>query len=82
MSLPLSKRYRPMEAMPAPCCLTGPIGNMSQNGMGFAVLRFAIGTRIDLLSKAGKPLTRYFPDLVDALAAISLQRSLCSMAKL
>jgi ATP-dependent DNA ligase len=35
---------------------------------GFRCLAFRDHQRIDLLSKAGKPLTRYFPELVYALA--------------
>ncbi len=41
---------------------------------GFRCLAFRDPKRIDLLSKAGKPLTRYFPDLVAALEAIAAKQ--------
>jgi len=34
---------------------------------GFRCLAFRDGDRVDLMSKSGKPLGRYFPDLVEAL---------------
>jgi ATP-dependent DNA ligase len=37
---------------------------------GFRCLAFRDGERIDLESKSGKPLTRYFPELVRSLAAL------------
>jgi ATP-dependent DNA ligase len=41
---------------------------------GFRCLAFRDGDRIDLVSKAGKPLTRYFPDLVAALGHVKARR--------
>jgi ATP-dependent DNA ligase len=41
---------------------------------GFRCLAFRDGDRIDLMSKAGKPLARYFPDLVDVLATLKAKR--------
>src|SRR5688500_4801077 len=37
---------------------------------GFRCLVFRDGDRIVLQSKAGKPLTRYFPDVVESVKAI------------
>ena len=71
MSLPMSKRYRPMEAMPSPVLPVGPDWQYEPKWDGFRCLAFRDRKRIDLLSKAGKPLTRYFPDLIDALGALS-----------
>jgi ATP-dependent DNA ligase len=34
---------------------------------GFRCLVFREGTKVDLQSKSGRPLTRYFPELVDAI---------------
>jgi len=41
---------------------------------GFRCLIHRDGDRIDLMSKAGKPLDRYFPELVSALAEIKARR--------
>ena len=71
MSLPLSKRYRPMEATSSPTLPLGPHWQYEPKWDGFRCLAFRDRTRVDLLSKAGKRLTRYFPDLVAALVAIS-----------
>jgi ATP-dependent DNA ligase len=67
MALPLSKQYRPMEAMPSRLLPVGDDWQYEPKWDGFRCLAFRDGSRIDLLSKAGKPLTRYFPDLVAGL---------------
>ena len=41
---------------------------------GFRCLAFRDGDRIELQSKAGESLTRYFPELVEALSALSATR--------
>jgi ATP-dependent DNA ligase len=41
---------------------------------GFRCLAFRDGDRIDLMSKAGKPLARYFPDLVETLKGVKANR--------
>jgi ATP-dependent DNA ligase len=41
---------------------------------GFRCLAFRDGGKIDLMSKAGKPLARYFPDLVDTLGHVKAAR--------
>jgi ATP-dependent DNA ligase len=41
---------------------------------GFRCLAFRDGDEIELRSKAGKPLGRYFPDIVDALRGLGAQR--------
>jgi ATP-dependent DNA ligase len=74
MSLPLSKTYEPMEALPATELPAGPEWQYEPKWDGFRCLAFRDGKRIELMSKAGKPLTRYFPELVQALAALSAQR--------
>src|SRR5277367_5583708 len=74
MPLPISKRYPPMEAQPAPELPTGPNWQYEPKWDGFRCLAFRDGKRVDLLSKAGKPLTRYFPELVSALAAVRAKR--------
>jgi ATP-dependent DNA ligase len=41
---------------------------------GFRCIAFRDGDRVDLMSKSGKPLGRYFPDIVEAIKAIDAQR--------
>jgi ATP-dependent DNA ligase len=74
MSLPLSKRYRPMEAQPASELPVGPEWQYEPKWDGFRCLAFRDGKRIEQLSKSGKPLTRYFPELVQALSAIAAKK--------
>jgi ATP-dependent DNA ligase len=74
MSLPLSKKYRPMEALPASQLPTGPAWQYEPKWDGFRCLAFRDSRRVDLLSKSGKSLTRYFPELVQALVALSAKQ--------
>jgi ATP-dependent DNA ligase len=41
---------------------------------GFRCLAFRDGAKADLMSKAGKPLTRYFPELVELLRQVRAKR--------
>jgi ATP-dependent DNA ligase len=59
-----------MEAQPAEQLPSGPEWHYEPKWDGFRCLAFRDGDRIDLESKSGKPLTRYFPELVAALRAI------------
>ena len=74
MSLPLLKTYAPMEAMSASELPSGSNWQYEPKWDGFRCLAFRDGAKIDLESKSGKPLTRYFPDLVDALAGLKAQK--------
>jgi ATP-dependent DNA ligase len=42
---------------------------------GFRCLAYRSGRDVDLRSRNGRPLSRYFPELVDALRALSDERS-------
>ncbi|MFY9741881.1 MAG: ATP-dependent DNA ligase [Candidatus Sulfotelmatobacter sp.] len=70
MTLPLQKNYRPMEAKPASELPTGSDWQYEPKWDGFRCLGFRDGKRVDLMSKSGKPLARYFPELVAALASL------------
>jgi ATP-dependent DNA ligase len=70
VSLPLAKTYAPMEAQPASELPSGPHWQYEPKWDGFRCVAFRDGDRIDLESKSGKPLTRYFPELAAALAAL------------
>ena len=74
MTLPLPKTYSPMEALSAHALPSGPNWQYEPKWDGFRCLAFRDGAQIDLESKSGKPLTRYFPELVVALAAIKAKK--------
>jgi ATP-dependent DNA ligase len=71
MTLPLNKKYRPMEAQPATEMPDDKDWQYEPKWDGFRCLAFRDGTRVDLMSKSGKPLTRYFPELVATLASLA-----------
>jgi ATP-dependent DNA ligase len=58
-----------MEALSADDIPTGPGWQYEPKWDGFRCLAFRDGARIELQSKAGESLTRYFPELTAALAA-------------
>jgi ATP-dependent DNA ligase len=68
VTLPISRTYEPMEAAPAKSLPVGPQWQYEPKWDGFRCLAFREKKRIDLQSKSGKPLTRYFPELVAALS--------------
>ena len=41
---------------------------------GFRCLAFRAGTSVELMSKSGKPLGRYFPEIVEMLEALPVKR--------
>ena len=59
-----------MEALPATELPAGPDWHYEPKWDGFRCLAFRDKQRIDLQSRSGKPLTRYFPELTQALAAL------------
>ena len=63
MTLPLPKTYAPMEAQPAEELPQGSEWHYEPKWDGFRCIAFRDDARVDLQSKAGKPLTRYFPEL-------------------
>src|SRR4030088_3802731 len=74
MALPIPKSYPPMEALPATELPAGPEWQYEPKWDGFRCLAFRDRKRIDLQSKSGKPLTRYFPELVAALADLKAEK--------
>src|SRR5579872_7371297 len=70
MTLPLPRKYEPMEAQPAEKLPEGPEWHYEPKWDGFRCLAFRDGSHVDLESKSGKPLTRYFPEMVESLAAV------------
>ncbi len=74
MSIPLEKSYSPMEALPASDLPAGPQWQYEPKWDGFRCLAFRDGDKVDLQSKSGKPLTRYFPELAAALLSVKLKK--------
>ena len=74
MTLPISKEFPPMEALSASSLPTGPEWQYEPKWDGFRCLAFRDQKKIDLQSKAGKPLTRYFPELATALAKLKASK--------
>ena len=74
MKLPIAKTFAAMEAAPATSLPAGPEWQYEPKWDGFRCLAFRNNKRVDLQSKSGKPLTRYFPELVDALTSLRAER--------
>ncbi len=70
MSLPLHPPYLPMEAETADEIPSGPEWQYEPKWDGFRCLAFRDGAGMELQSKAGQPLARYFPELVAGLLAL------------
>jgi ATP-dependent DNA ligase len=70
MTLAIAKDYPPMEALSATTLPTGAEWQYEPKWDGFRCLAFRDKKNIDLQSKAGKPLTRYFPELAAGLAKL------------
>lgn len=64
----------PMEARAVPSLPKGPAWQFEPKWDGFRCLAFRDGESIELQSKAGRPLGRYFPDIERALLAIAVER--------
>jgi ATP-dependent DNA ligase len=63
-----------MEAESVPALPSGREWQYEPKWDGFRCLAFRDGESVRLQSKAGKPLGRYFPDVVEALGALSARR--------
>ena len=74
MSLLLNTGYEPMEALPAKELPVGRQWQYEPKWDGFRCLAFRDGKHVELMSKASKPLTRYFPELVAALAKVGAKQ--------
>ncbi len=74
MALPLGTRYAPMEAKPVDDLPVGREWSYEPKWDGFRCLTFRDGERVSLMSKSGKPLSRYFPDVVASIRALKASR--------
>jgi ATP-dependent DNA ligase len=71
MSLPISKKFPPMEAQPASELPAGPQWHYEPKWDGFRCRAFRDVSKVELESKSQKPLTRYFPELVAELSSLA-----------
>jgi len=70
MTLALRPPIAPMEALPVEAIPQGPDWQHEPKWDGFRCLAFRDSGDVKLQSKAGKPLNRYFPEMVEALGAL------------
>ena len=70
MNLPIQPPFLPMEAKSASEIPSGPQWEYEPKWDGFRCLAFRSGNEVALQSKAGQPLTRYFPEIEAALREV------------
>src|SRR5207302_1767894 len=74
MALPIKFPFPPMEALAVDAIPTEPGWQFEPKWDGFRCLAFRDGAKITLQSKAGQPLTRYFPEVVESHGKSKLNR--------
>jgi ATP-dependent DNA ligase len=74
MKLPIKPPFFPMEAKSVGAIPTGPEWQYEPKWDGFRCIAFREGPTVELQSKAGQSLTRYFPELVAALLELKPQK--------
>ena len=74
MSLPIPTSYPPMEALLVDEIPTGREWQYEPKWDGFRCLAFKDGDSIELQSKSGQPLARYFPEVVEDLRKLAPER--------
>ena len=70
MALPISPPFPPMEARTVDTIPTGREWLYEPKWDGFRCLAFRDGESVELQSKSGQPLTRYFPEVAEAIASV------------
>jgi ATP-dependent DNA ligase len=74
MTLALRQPFAPMEALSVDTIPEGKNWQYEPKWDGFRCLVFRDGSRIELQSKSGQSLTRYFPEIVAAIADVKAKR--------
>src|SRR3954451_2518570 len=69
MDLPVNPPVKPMLAKPAAALPTGEGWFYQPKWDGFRCIVFRDGDEVELGSRNERPLTRYFPDVVEAVKA-------------
>ena len=67
-------KLEPMEALAAPALPEGAEWQYEPKWDGFRCLAWREGDSVELQSKSGQPLARYFPDVVEALKQVGASR--------
>lgn len=70
MSLPLQPPYAPMEAKRVDRIPAGDTWQFEPKWDGFRAIVFRDGDEVSVQSKAGQPLARYFPEIVEAARSL------------
>jgi ATP-dependent DNA ligase len=73
-AFPIPKDTAPMEARAVDALPDEPGWQFEPKWDGFRCLAFRDGAQVDLRAKSGKPLGRYFPEMVAALATLPADR--------
>jgi len=74
MALPIKPPFPPMEAQLVAAIPEDGGWQYEPKWDGFRCLAFRDGDKVELQSKAGQPLARYFPEIVAAVKALKPQR--------
>ncbi|HUS06817.1 MAG TPA: ATP-dependent DNA ligase [Bryobacteraceae bacterium] len=74
MSLPLKTDYPPMEAQSALKIPEGDEWQYEPKWDGFRCLAFRDGSQVEIQSKSGQSLGRYFPEVVEAILALEAKK--------
>jgi ATP-dependent DNA ligase len=74
MSLPIQPPYPPMEALSVQKIPQGEDWQYEPKWDGFRCLVFRDGDKVELQSKAGQPLARYFPEMVEAVKSLKAKQ--------
>src|ERR1700760_3875867 len=74
MNLPIVPPYEPMEMMQVERIPDGPQWEYEPKWDGFRALVFRDGDDVEIQSKSGQPLARYFPEVVERLGRLGGKR--------
>jgi len=74
LELPILPPFPPMDAKRVSKVPAGDIWQFEPKWDGFRAVVFRDGGTVVIQSKAGQPLTRYFPEVVEALLALKAKR--------
>jgi len=74
MALPIGTSFEPMNARLVAELPTGGDWQYEPKWDGFRCLAFRDGRKVELRSKSGQPLARYFPEVVESLRNVDADR--------
>jgi ATP-dependent DNA ligase len=74
MPLPIKPPFPPMEASRVDAVPDGTHWQFEPKWDGFRAIVFRDGDKIELQSKAGQPLARYFPEVVEAVRSLKTKQ--------